>query len=116
MSSITSLMIAVNSGSNWPSSGVDIARSTRGSAIDGPAREGSVDSDSAHRTASCRRPWRMSGDPVPSDVDAPADPDAVVSRDVIDDLDRALREDPHQPPESDAAAVFGHFGFGGVAA
>ena len=35
-SAMTSFMIAVNSGSNWPSSGVDIARSTRGSAIDGP--------------------------------------------------------------------------------
>ena len=36
VSSITSFMIAVNSGSNCPSSGVDIARSTRGSAIEGP--------------------------------------------------------------------------------
>ena len=35
-SAITSPMIAVNSGSNWPRSGVAIARSTRGSAMVGP--------------------------------------------------------------------------------
>ena len=35
-SAMTSCMIAVKSGSNWPSSGVDIARSTRGSAMLGP--------------------------------------------------------------------------------
>src|SRR5262249_53160324 len=36
VSAVTSFMMAVDSGSNWPSTGVDIARSTRGSAIEGP--------------------------------------------------------------------------------
>src|SRR5712692_11363528 len=36
-SSMTSLITAVNSGSNWPRRGVAIARSTRGSAMVGPA-------------------------------------------------------------------------------
>ena len=35
-SAMTSCMSSVNSGSNWPSSGVDMARSTRGSAMLGP--------------------------------------------------------------------------------
>ena len=35
-SAITSFMMAVNSGSNWPRSGVAMARSTRGSAMVGP--------------------------------------------------------------------------------
>ena len=33
---MTSFMMRVKSGSNWPSSGEDIARSTRGSAMVGP--------------------------------------------------------------------------------
>ena len=33
---MVSFMYAVNSGSNWPCSGIDMARSTRGSTLTGP--------------------------------------------------------------------------------
>jgi formylglycine-generating enzyme required for sulfatase activity len=54
-SSITSFMIAVNSGSNWPSSGVDIARRTRGSAMvpgtEQDARAGDEIAERSHAAA-----------------------------------------------------------------